>query len=77
MGVPLGSPISVGLPDPNNNNIPFSPCSAPGTPMYTMNIPGAELFDGVPPNNLPPNFNLGCDIVLWEIQDTVRRHLGI
>jgi hypothetical protein len=77
MGVPIANFIGVGLPDPNNNNNPFPPCNVAGIPIYTMNIPGTELFDGVPANSLPPNFNLGCNIDLWELQDTIRRHLRI
>ncbi|CAB4482606.1 hypothetical protein RhiirA5_502042 [Rhizophagus irregularis] len=77
MGTPIANYIGVGIPDPNNHNLPFPPCNAAGIPIYTMNIPGTELYDGVPVGNLPPNFNLGCDIDLWELQSTIRRHLRI
>jgi hypothetical protein len=71
MDVSPGNFIGVGHPDPINNNIPFPPCNASGIPTYTMNIPGTELFDGVPANFLPSNFNLGCNLDLWELQESI------
>ncbi|EXX54455.1 uncharacterized protein OCT59_021411 [Rhizophagus irregularis] len=77
MKTPIANFIGFGLPDPNNNNIPFPSCNAAGIPTYIMNIPGTELFDRVPAIYLSPNFNLGCNIDLWELQTTIRRHLRI
>ncbi|GBC22693.2 hypothetical protein GLOIN_2v1472046 [Rhizophagus irregularis DAOM 181602=DAOM 197198] len=72
MGVPLGSFIGVGRPDPNNNNNNFSPCNAANLPDYQMNIPGLELFNGVPVNRLPVGFPIapntspiGFLVLIW------------
>ncbi|PKK59418.1 hypothetical protein RhiirC2_794861 [Rhizophagus irregularis] len=86
MGVPPGSFIGVGRPDPNNNNNNFPPCNAANLPVYQMNIPGLELFNGVPahllpagfpiaPNTPPAGFAAGFNLDLWEVQRTIRRNL--
>jgi Uma2 family endonuclease len=77
MGVPPGSFTGVGRPDPNNNNINFPPCNAANLPDYQMNIPGPELYNGVPANNLPVGFAAGFNLDLWEIQNVIRRELRI
>ncbi|UZO04478.1 uncharacterized protein OCT59_024864 [Rhizophagus irregularis] len=77
MGVPPGSFIGVGRPDPNNNNINFPPCNAANIPTYIMNIPGTELYNGVPQNNLPVGFAAGYNLDLWELQVLVREAMHI
>ena len=63
--------------DPNNNNNNFPPCNMAGMPAYTINIPGVELFDGVPQNLLPQGFAAGFDLDLWELQVVVREFFNI
>ena len=77
MGVPPGIFIGVGSPDPNNNNNNFPPCNAANIPTYTMNIPGTELFDGVPANHLPAGFAAGFNLDLWDLQVVVQEALNI
>ncbi|GBB89479.1 hypothetical protein RclHR1_16180005 [Rhizophagus clarus] len=77
MNVPPGSFVGVGRPDPNNNNNNFPPCNAANIPTYTMNIPGTELFDGVPANHLPAGFAAGFNLDLYELQVVVREALNI
>jgi hypothetical protein len=88
MGIPPGSFIGVGRPDPNNNNNNFPPCNAANLPDYQMNIPWPEIFDGVQAHLLPAGFPIvpntplagfaaGFNLDLWEVQDTVRRQLRI
>jgi hypothetical protein len=85
MGVPPSSFIGVGRPDPNNNNNNFPSCNAANLPNYQMNIPGPELFDGVPVNRLPAGFPIapntpptgfaaGFNLDLWKVQDVIIRN---
>ncbi|RGB27649.1 hypothetical protein C1646_798425 [Rhizophagus diaphanus] len=88
MGVPPGNFIGVGRPDPNNNNNNFPPCNVANLPDYQMNIPGSELFNGVPANRLPAGFHIapntpptgfaaGFNLNLWEIQNVILDELRI
>ncbi|CAB5357158.1 unnamed protein product [Rhizophagus irregularis] len=78
MGVPLGSFIGVGRPDPNNNNNNFPPCNAANLPDYQMNIPGPELFNGVPVNRLPVGFPIAPNtspMCTWLAEEIAARTL--
>ncbi|RGB28628.1 hypothetical protein C1646_796811 [Rhizophagus diaphanus] len=88
MGVPLGSFIGVGRPNPNNNNNNFPSCNTANLPIYQMNIPGPKLFNGVPAyllpigfpiaSNIPPvGFAAGFNLDLWEVQKIIQRNLCI
>ncbi|CAB4479885.1 hypothetical protein RhiirA1_495313 [Rhizophagus irregularis] len=77
MGVPPGSFTGVGRPDPNNNNNNFPPCNAPNLPDYQMNIPGPELYNGVPVHRLPPGFAAGFNLDLWDIRNEIEVELRI
>ncbi|RGB28627.1 hypothetical protein C1646_673096 [Rhizophagus diaphanus] len=77
MGVPPGSFTGVGRPDPINNNNNFSSCNAPNLPDYQMNIPGPELFNGVPAYLLPAEFAAGFNLDLWDIQNEIKDELRI
>jgi hypothetical protein len=88
MGVPPGSFIGVWRPDPNKNYNNFPPCNAANLPDYQMNVPGPELFNGIPINRLPAGFPIapntpptgfaaGFNLDLWEIQEVIRNELRI
>ena len=82
IGVPPGSFIGVGRPDPNDNNIHFPPCNAANIPTYIMNIPEVELFNGVPPNLLPQRFKAAevpanVPRIQYRSQVTIRRQFNI
>jgi Uma2 family endonuclease len=81
MGVLPGNFIGVGRPN-------FPLCNAANLPAYQMNIPGPEIFDGVPanllpagfpivPNTPPAGFAAGFDLDLWVVQNAIRHLLRI
>ncbi|RGB39848.1 hypothetical protein C1646_688893 [Rhizophagus diaphanus] len=77
IGVLPGNLIGVGFTDPNNNNNNYPPCNAANIPTYLLNIPGPELFNGVPANLRPVGFAAGFNLDLWELQVVIRRKLNI
>ncbi|KAF9342598.1 hypothetical protein BGX26_007209, partial [Mortierella sp. AD094] len=44
-----------------------APCDAPGIPMYQMNLPAADIYNGDPQGILDGNV-LGFNLDLWDIQ---------
>ncbi|CAB4484760.1 unnamed protein product [Rhizophagus irregularis] len=84
------SVISFGTANPDTNTVNYiiNQMGVPpaNLPVYQMNIPGPELFNGVPahllpagfpiaPNTPPAGFAAGFNLDLWEVQRTIRRNL--
>ncbi|CAI2178223.1 19385_t:CDS:2 [Funneliformis geosporum] len=64
MNVPPNNFIGVGR---TVNDVNCLPCDRAGIPIYQMNIPAAELFDG-DPNGVPMAAAGGFNLDLWEVQ---------
>ncbi|KAF9116175.1 hypothetical protein BGX27_004515 [Mortierella sp. AM989] len=43
-----------------------APCDAPGIPMYQMNLPAADIYNG-DPQGIPAGNVLGFNLDLWDI----------
>ncbi|RGB40119.1 hypothetical protein C1646_664092 [Rhizophagus diaphanus] len=58
------------------NGVNCPPCNMAGIPMYQMNIPAAELFDG-DPNGITAVAAGGFNLDLWELLVKARKGFNV